>query len=787
MQRVTNPFGVLLGHALQQLHGGVAEKVGAAGADLQHATGAPVELQVAIGARVDVVDALAVAVQEAVGAHEAGTHLGADLGAVPAALHQEALIFPGGHGLGEVIALHVIAAQRLQRQQLLLGLHALGHHGHPQVVGDVDDQLDHSHVPPLPEGAAHEGHVQLQRVDGQLGQHAQRGIAGSEVVHLDAEAHPHAPQLPGGGQHLVGFAGVGGFGDLQHEVLGIQVAGFQDLVEYALQVRVQHVDPGYVHGHGHGEAVLVLPLADAGGGFAPDEAVQLQYHAALLQQRYEHHRADQAQLGVIPAHQRLGAGEHRLVGPDVKLGLEVDLEAPVFHGAVEVLQQPVAEQRGLVQLRVVDADGPGLAALDRIGGHPGPVEAALDVQRLVHLGIDAHAQAHPVRGAVVHGHVRGQLLHQRGIILVEGAVQQEGVGPLAAAHAAHLAGRVANALADLSQNIVGIVLAVALVEHVELVDVHHHGVHGHLGVALVVQVDVAQEVVDVVQPGQAVALRGFDGLPALGQLHATVHPGLDDLPGGVGLRYEIHGADFQAFQLRVLIGGEHDDGQLPQVLVRLDGLEDLHAVHAGHLQIQQQQRQVALVGFDQVHGLDAVLGIEHVVIGFDDVAQHHPVDRLVLDHQHLLTHVEHGGLVAGLFLLGVLVPADGAQALQQLLFFIHQRVRALEHLVEADVLALDEVGNAAGYHHALGGDVIHGAVVQHLHQFLAHGVIPVREYDHEFVAAGAVDGAVLEDLADQLRGLADVFVAGLVAEGIVDLLQAVHVADRYGEILDGAV
>ena len=93
------------------------------------------------------------------------------------------------HGLGEIIALHNVAAQVLQGHQLFLGLHPLGDHRHREMVRKVDDDLQHPGVPLLFERAAHKLHIQLQRVNRQRGNHIQRGIPGAEVIHLDLEAH----------------------------------------------------------------------------------------------------------------------------------------------------------------------------------------------------------------------------------------------------------------------------------------------------------------------------------------------------------------------------------------------------------------------------------------------------------------------------------------------------------------------------------------------------------------------------------------------------------------------
>ena len=151
---------------------------------------------------------------------------------------------------------------------------------------------------------------------------------------------------------------------------------------------------------------------------------------------------------------------------------------------------------------------------------------------------------------------------------------------------------------------------------------------------------------------------------------------------------------------------------------------------------------------------------------------------MALEVQHL-GFFRHGD--DGLGLLLQAVPRRRTQPLEQLLFLVHQAVGPLEHRVIALVCVLLEFGQAAGDHHAAAADVGHRAVVQRQRQLLADQVVAAREDHDEFVAADAVHRAVLEDVADHVEGLADVFVARLVAQGVVDLLQPVHVADHHRE------
>ena len=366
-----------------------------------------------------------------------------------------------------------------------------------QIVRDVDNQFDHAHVAGLSKGAPHKAHIQLQGVDWQVRQHPQRGIACAEVIHLDAEAHAHAAQFLGSGDDLLGIAGIGRFRDLEGEVVGAKAIFRQDVPEHILQVRRQHIDPGHVDGYRHRVAKAIFPVPDPRGGFAPYELIQVQDKAVVLQKRDEYRGADQAQLGMIPAHQRLRAGQQGFFLANVKLGLEVNLESPALQGRFEVFQQTRPLQLRLVHPDIVDADGLAVTGLDRVCGGLGIVKAPLDLKRLVHVGIHTHAQPNAIFRNILTCKAIRCLIQHSPVVLSVRAVDQEGVRAPAAAHAADLAADLPHPCADPGQHAVAVLLSVALIQHVEVVDVQYDGVHGHIGIVLVVHPDIAQEVIQV--------------------------------------------------------------------------------------------------------------------------------------------------------------------------------------------------------------------------------------------------------------------------------------------------
>ena len=218
---------------------------------------------------------------------------------------------------------------------------------------------------------------------------------------------------------------------------------------------------------------------------------------------------------MIPTHQGLCAGQNGVFGANVEFWLEVHHKAVAFQGRLEVLQQALPKQLRLMHLRVVDANCLLITASYSVCGNLCVVKAAVDLERLVYLRIHAHAQTDPVlRNLLVHEALR-RLVQYALVVFGVGAVDKEYVRFATAAHTADLTGYLTDALSDSGEHAVSILLSVALVQHVEVVDVQHDGIHGHIGVMLVVHPNVAQEVVEVKQVRQAVALGGLDDVALL--------------------------------------------------------------------------------------------------------------------------------------------------------------------------------------------------------------------------------------------------------------------------------
>ena len=570
-------------------------------------------------------------VQRLVGELLGGPHLAllVPIGLVAPAvllLQQEALEFLGGQGLGEVEALNDVAAHGLQREHLLGGLHALGDGGHLEGIGDVDHRVQHLGVLALLEGVVHELHIHLQGVHRQSGDHVQRRIAAAEVVDFDVEAR--LPQGVDGADDLGGILGIGGLGDLQQELVGAQVKFPDQSLHVVHQVVVEYIHPGHVHRHRHADTQPVLPVPHLGGHLAPDEAVQLADQAVAFEQRYEAARADHAEAGMVPAHQCLGTVEHRHGALYGEFRLVVDQELLLGDGRGKVLQQLLGEDLGAVHLFIVQRHRLGEAVAHRIRGQLGPVEPALDVQRLVHIGVHAHPQPDP---AV---HAGGGILEDVPVVAPVGTVDQEGIA-VAPAHDAAIAGDALQYLAaHPAQHVVAIGLAMALVDHVKMADVHHHGVHVHVLVIDVILVGVIEEEVLVVQAGELVPLGGADDVAVFRQLDHMAHPRQHHPVQIAGLEYKIHGPVVEGVDLVLPIPAHDDDGDALEQRVLGHLLEYGLALGVGQRKVQQYEGEQVLALVHHLQRLRARLRIDDVILPLERVAEEALARRIARHDQY---------------------------------------------------------------------------------------------------------------------------------------------------------
>ena len=85
---------------------------------------------------------------------------------------QQFEVIIGSHRLAEQQTLYVIAIERLEKTQLILGLHALRDNVHLQASAHVDDRADDCRIVRIRGDVTHERLVDFQRADRKLLQSA---------------------------------------------------------------------------------------------------------------------------------------------------------------------------------------------------------------------------------------------------------------------------------------------------------------------------------------------------------------------------------------------------------------------------------------------------------------------------------------------------------------------------------------------------------------------------------------------------------------------------------------
>src|ERR1700737_4569297 len=117
--------------------------------------------------------------------------------------------------LAEQIALHRVAAFLGEEAELLLGLNALGDNRHFEAVAEIDDGADDRRGLRIAAEIHHEGAVDLDLVERESLQVAERGIARAEIVHRDPPAARLQP--PDQCQAAVEILDQHAFGDFNFE------------------------------------------------------------------------------------------------------------------------------------------------------------------------------------------------------------------------------------------------------------------------------------------------------------------------------------------------------------------------------------------------------------------------------------------------------------------------------------------------------------------------------------------------------------------------------------------
>jgi len=452
-------------------------------------------------------------------------------------------------------ALCVVAADVQQQAAVLDALHALGHHRAVERLRQPDDALHDGEVVAVLVHVADEGLVDLQLAGRQALQVQQRGVAGAEVV--EREFHP---QFAAGGHQRADAGDVlqrGAFQHLDFQHPGRQRRVFRQQRRQALgEVVLLQMVGGDVDADRQRHA-LCLPGLHLRQRAAYHPFAERDIQRAAFGVGQEVGRGQQALFRVLPAHQRLGA-DHPAVA-HIDLGLVEQAQLALLQRLRQPPQPFLAETALAVVLGVEDLVAVAAFFLGLVHRLVGVAQQGVRVLLVLRVERDADAgrdldadvaQLHrlgdgvqyPLQ-AVAAGLQVGQAGQQQHELVA--AEARQGVAALQ---------RVLQPLGDLYQQPVADLVAVAVVDRLEAVQIH-----------------------EADRQPVAAALRLGDGLPhALGQQHAV---------GEVGERVVVRHLR-QAVFLRL---HHRDVGEHRDVVAHIAGL----VVDYRHR--QQQRRHLAVL------------------------------------------------------------------------------------------------------------------------------------------------------------------------------------------------
>ena len=210
--------------------------------------------------------------------------------------------------------------------------------------------------------------IDLQRVDGQLGQVVERGESGSEVV--DGDAHAQGADRFEQRDPVFDVFHDQAFGDLQFQSRCGMGVDPDDLLDQGDEAAITQLQCGDVYRNGNGRQAGGTPAAVIVHGRMQCPATGLVDQAGLLQYRNKPAGQHQSRTRIVPSDERLGAGD--LPGRKIDLGLVVEYELPPFDCFAQLCLELQLAGQGLRHLAGIEqvARPLPLGALERRVGVP---------------------------------------------------------------------------------------------------------------------------------------------------------------------------------------------------------------------------------------------------------------------------------------------------------------------------------------------------------------------------------------------------------------------------------
>jgi hypothetical protein len=241
----------------------------------------------------------------------------------------------GVHGFGEVETLAAGAAHGFEFFQLLGVFDALGDDIHAEGAGEGEDGADDEAGFVIVDDALDEGAVDFEGVEGEALEVVQRGVAGAEVVHVEADAEffKGAHVALGGG----GIGDEGALGDFEAEAAGLEAGLFEDAADAVDEVGLLELAGGKVDADAGFLQLLagaMTPFDELAAGFGEAPFAEGDDEAGFFGEGDELAGREEAAAGVAPADEGFKADD--AIGAEIDFGLVVHDEFAGADGAFEV-------------------------------------------------------------------------------------------------------------------------------------------------------------------------------------------------------------------------------------------------------------------------------------------------------------------------------------------------------------------------------------------------------------------------------------------------------------------
>ena len=347
-----------------------------------------------------------------------------------------------------------------------------------------------------------EGTVDLERVDREALQVGERGVAGTEVVDRDGDAH--RLQFVQHGERPLHIAHQHAFGDFQFEI-GRRQPGF---IEHRTDQRRQIAFAEQAGRNIDRDVQITISRCPPAGrlvtGLAHDEPGQLRNQAGFFGERDELDRRNTAEFIAVPAHQRLEAAG---AAARIDLRLIDDIKFFLLDGAAQgrVERQAVA-RRGIERFGI-ELELPLAQLLGMVHRRVGMAQQRFEIFAIVRIDADADAAIDAHFVAVEHDRLGHGLLNavqdlQR---VAEAAVIAKDEHELVTAvtrHGIRLAQAGLEALGGFDQQFVAGTVAKAVVHKLEVIEIDE-GQRAVRALALRQTQQLLQAVLQQVAVGQA--------------------------------------------------------------------------------------------------------------------------------------------------------------------------------------------------------------------------------------------------------------------------------------------